>query len=222
MHMLKSTLVWVIQMAVLYFSYLQIADELQHYLISTYHGMQHEMTPVLFLSSTDKLVLFPSHKDRAKKKINQRLLLLSLMKHAGLRARNCWRSTLHSSDPYLNMAALSGSAPSQPICWGHWVRPERALRTAFGSQPCDSLLCMSSLPILHERLKTLNYNICTGMKSSNHWLHGLLPSTRDYQYNLCRARTLPLVACSLCAEQNILNSFIPWAVREFDWPTVEM
>ena len=57
------------------------------------------------------------------------------------------------------------------------------------------------------------------MRSPNHRLHGLLPSTREQHYNLPSARNLPLVACRT---EHFKHSFIPWAVREFDWLTVKI
>ena len=118
------------------------------------------------------------------------------------------------------MPALSGSAPSQPICWRTSKSAQkRALPIVFGPQPHDALLPMSGLLTLHERLRTLTYNFYTGMKSPNHRLHGLLPSTREHQYNLCWARNLLLVACRT---EHFKHNFIPWAAREIDWPTVKM
>ena len=148
------------------------------------------------------------------KKVNQRLFLLSRMKHAGLQARELLAIYVSFIRPVLEYAnpVWFSSLPAY-LLKDIESAQKRALRIAFGPQPYDALLRISGLPTLHERLRTLNHNFYTGMRSPNHRLHGLLPSTREQHYNLRSARNLPLVACRT---EHFKHSFIPWAVREFD------
>ena len=89
-----------------------------------------------------------------------------------------------------------GMVPGAPAgIWDMESTQKRALWTAFSPQPYDTLLHMWSLLTWHERLRTLTYKFYTGMKSPNHRLHRLLPCTREWQYNLCQAHNLLLVAC---------------------------
>ena len=115
-------------------------------------------------------------KKKKKKKVNQRLFLLSRMKHAGL-GTGAAGALLHSSDPYLNMPALHFWFSSLAAYLLKDVKSaqRRALRTAFGPQLYDALLRVSGLPTPHERLRTLNYNFYTGMKSPNHRFHLIAP-----------------------------------------------
>ena len=142
------------------------------------------------------------------------------MKHAGLQARELLAIYISFIRPVLEYAnpVWFSSLPAY-LLKDIEAAQKRALRTAFGPQPYDALLRISGLPTLHERLRTLNHNFYTGMRSPNHRLHGLLPSTREQHYNLRSARNLPLVACRT---EHFKHSFIPWAVREFDWLTVKI
>jgi len=148
------------------------------------------------------------------KKCNQRLFLLSQMKRAGLQPRELLTIYKSFIRPVLEYACpvWFSSLPDYLLKDIEAVQ-KRAMRILLGPLPYDTQLCMSGLPTLSERLRTLCYQFYSGMKSPSHRLHGLLPDTRVQHHNLRQARNRPLVSSRT---NHFKNSFVPWAVREFD------
>ena len=132
--------------------------------------------------------------------------LLSRMKHAGLQARELLALYTSFIRPVLEYASpvWFSSLPAY-LLQDIESAQKRALRTAFGSQPYDALLCMSGLLTLHERLENPELQSLHRHEVSQPQTSPAPPKHWEQQYNPCQACNLLLVAC-----RTVKHSFIPW------------
>ena len=109
----------------------------------------------------------------------QPALFLSQMKHAGLQRRELLAIYKCFIRPVLEYARPFWFSSLPEYLLKDTESAQKSTATNIWPQPYDDLLRMPGLPTLHERLRTPYYSFYTVMKSPNHRLRGLLPSTGE-------------------------------------------
>ena len=154
-----------------------------------------------------------NHVDFMVKKANKRLFLLTLLKRADVTTEDM--ITIYTSiiRPVLEYACVVWHS-SLPEYLHNDIEgvQKRALVIICGLNSYKRNLEISELTTLRDRRHKLCYQFFQDMKNPEHKLYHMLPKERTANYELRHLNTL---AVPFFRTNRYMNSFLPWALRNF-------
>ena len=194
------------------FNFTKKSHEFQPLVVDNDVIEQADSTNILGLVLSNDLT-WNNHVDFMVKKANKRLFLLTLLKRADVSIEDMVTIFTSIIRPVLEYACVVWHS-SLPEYLHNDIEgvQKRALIIICGLNSYKRNLEISELTTLRDRRQKLCCQFFQDMKNSDHKLSYMLPQESTTNYDLRHLNTL---AVPFCKTNRYMNSFLPWALRNF-------